>query len=538
MQLRPYQKEAIESLFDYYSSGKERGLVVVPTGCGKSFIIAEFARQVLEDCPYVRVMVATHSRELVAQNYQEMLNIWPECPAGIFSAGIGRRDATAQVLFAGIQSVWNKADKIGHFDIVIVDEAHSISGKNQATTYHKFFDDLKKINPNVQIAGLTATPYRLDSGNLVPSVFDGIAYEYDIVRAIKEGYLSEIVSAPTTTRLETSGVHKRGGEFVAGELERAVDIPEKTRDAVQEILKFGADRNCWLIFAAGNKHAGHITDELVANGVDAACITQETPKTERDELIRRHKAGGLKCLVNNMILTTGFNNPRIDLLACLRPTQSAGLWVQICGRSMRLYPGKTNALLLDFGRNLDRHGPIDKIRGRDKVDGGPGESPKKQCPQCFEVIHAAAMQCPNCGFEFPQRDEPDIQRQASDSAVFSTQEATPVELEVYKMTVKKHIKDPMRPATMMVTYTTIRGPVREFICFDHPEGSRPQREAMKWAGQMVPDYEKLMCNIEEPYDVSAFSQYNWPAPSTITVVKDGKYYKVKERKFQQISVDR
>lgn len=523
MELRPYQSQAIGALFDWFADGNERPLVVLPTGTGKSLVQASFVQGVLLDAPYVRILCVTHSKELVQQNHDEIVGIWPECPAGIFSAGIGRRDANAQVLFAGVQSVWNKADRIGHFDIVIVDEAHSISGKNQATTYHKFFDDLKKINPNIQIAGLTATPYRLDSGNLVPSVFDGIAYEYDIVRAIREGYLSEIISAPTVTRLETSGVKKVGGEFAPGALERAVDIPEKTRAAVQEIIKFGADRHCWLIFAAGNKHAGHITDELIANGIDAACITQETPKSERDELIQRHKAGDLKCLVNNMILTTGFNNPRIDLLACLRPTHSVGLWVQICGRAMRLFPGKTNALLLDFGRNLDRHGPIDKIRGKDKGDGGPGDSPKKQCPSCFEVVHAAAVQCPNCGFEFPQREEPDIQRQASDSVVFSTQEAAPVELEVYKMTVKKHIKDPMRPATMMVTYTTIRGPVREFVCFDHPPGSRPQREAMKWGSKT---------GVSLGITVDKAVTWDWPSPTTITVVKDGKYYKVKERKFQ------
>jgi superfamily II DNA or RNA helicase/intein/homing endonuclease len=511
---------------------------IVHHNTGKSLCQASFIQSVLLDAPYVRVLCVTHSKELVQQNCDEIKSLWPACPAGIFSAGIGRRDASAQVLFAGIQSVWNKAATIGHFDLIIVDEAHAISGKNQATTYHKFFDDMRAINPNVQVVGLTATPYRLDSGNLVPLVFDGIAYEYDIVRAIHEGYLCEIVSAPTVTHLETLGVKKVGGEFAPGALERAVDIPEKTYAAVQEIIKFGSDRNCWLVFAAGNTHARHITEELIANGVDAACLTQDTPKAERDELIRRHKSGELKCLVNNMILTTGFNNPRIDLIACLRPTHSAGLWVQMVGRGMRLFASKLNCLLLDFGRNLDRHGPIDKIRGKDKSNARGGEAPSKICPSCQEIVHAAAAVCPNCGFNFPQRDEPDIQRQASDSAVFSTQETAPVELQVYKMSVRKHVKDPLRPASMMVTYTTIRGPVREFVFFDHPEGSKPYRAAIQWMNS-DPFINKERAIFElVSADVDGAVGVNWSVPSSIVVVKDGKYYKIKERKFQQNVVDK
>lgn len=420
MELRHYQSAAIDGIFKWFEDGKEKCLIVLPTGTGKSLVQAAFIQRVLEEHDYVRIICATHSKELVRQNYDEIMGIWPACPSGIYSAGLKRRD-NSQVLFAGIQSIYKRAGELGHTDILIVDECHTMHHKSEGRWY-KFFNEMKAINPNIQIIGLTATPYRLDTGRLVPKTFHGIAYEYPVIDAVKEGYLSEVVSAKTETVLNTDGVGKRGGDFIPGELERAVDKPDVTKAAVKEIIKFGQDRKSWLIFSSGNKHAKHITDEICSYGVDAFCLTQETPAGERDEVIKAHKDGELKCIVNNMILTTGYNNRQLDLIACLRPTQSMGLWVQMVGRGMRLYPGKQNCLLLDFGTNLDRHGPIDKIRGNEERKPGNGEAPMKQCPSCFEPVHAACLECPECGFVFEMDDAPNIQKKASIAAVFSTQE--------------------------------------------------------------------------------------------------------------------
>ncbi len=336
MIFRHYQSTAIDKTLDWFADGKERPLIVLPTGTGKSLVQAGLVQRILSDHPYVRIALATHSQELVQQNYDEILEIWPECPAGIYSSGLKRKDAHKQVLFCGIQSVYNKAHKLGHIDIIIVDECHTISRKSDSM-WGQFFADAKAISPNVQIMGLSATPYRLDSGNLVPHTFNGIAYEYSVIDAIKEGYLCEIVSANVKTHLKTNGVQKRGGEFVTGALERAVDTEELTLACCEEIVKFGADRKSWLVFAAGNAHAQHITDTLISMGIDARCVTERTSKEDRKKAVDDHKSGKLKCLVNNMIFTTGYNNRRLDLIACLRPTQSEGLWVQICGRIMRTY---------------------------------------------------------------------------------------------------------------------------------------------------------------------------------------------------------
>lgn len=527
MQLRDYQSEAIKSLFDWFGEGKEKPLVVLPTGTGKSLVQASFIQRVLEQAPYVRILALCHSQELVDQNHDEILTLWPACPAGIYSAGLNRRDKDAQVLFAGIQSCYNKAATIRHTDIVVVDEAHAISGKRDDTMYGRFFADMKSINPAVQILGLTATPFRLDSGNLVPKTFNGICYEYSIIDAIKQGYLCEVVSAPVETHMRADGVHKRGGEYIAGELERAVDKDHLTRAAVQEIIKYGADRKSWLIFAAGNTHAKHITEILIENGVQAECLTQETQKKERSSMIDRHRSGQLKCIVNNMILTTGYNNRILDLIACLRPTQSKGLWVQMAGRGMRVHEGKENCLLLDFGRNLDRHGPIDKIKGEDKDGKGQGEAPVKQCPKCFAEVHAAAVQCPECGFEFPINNTIDIDTKASIGAVFSTQEQPVVEVNVLDMKVKKHQKIGSARACMKVSYYTSLGIIHEFVFFDHPIGTAPRANAAAWVlkakqGQITPK------SVDDALNVK------WPRPETIFVRKNGKYFNVTKKTFKYV----
>lgn len=521
MQPRHYQQTAIDKTLEWFADGKEKPLIVLPTGTGKSLVQALLIQKILEECPYVRIICATHSQELVEQNYDEIMGVWPECPAGIYSSGLKRKDAHKQVIFAGIQSIYKKGMSIGHVDIIIVDECHSISRKTD-TMWGKFFEDCKTYNPNIQIIGLSATPYRLDSGNLVPHTFNGIAYEYSVIDAIKDGYLCEIFSAKTETHLKTAGVHKRGGEYVAGELERAVDVDHLTLACCQEIVSFGANRRSWIVFAAGNTHAKHITDMLISMGVDAKCVTEATPKAERKQIVEDHKSGKLKCLVNNMIFTTGYNNKMLDMIACMRPTQSEGLWVQICGRGMRLFESKENCLLLDFGRNLDRHGPIDKIRGKNvNESSGDGDAPLKQCPKCFEPVYAAVRTCPACGFEFPS-NEIDLTTKASDAAVFSTQ-IVAQDYNVLSVQYKRNFGKNGKPDSMMVVYNTLSGQIREWVFFDHPIASMPRKKAELWAKNRG----GWATSVDEALTI------NWPKPLIVNAIKDGKYYKIKNVVFME-----
>jgi superfamily II DNA or RNA helicase len=208
IQLRGYQRNAIDAIYSYFMTACGHPLVVVPTAGGKSLVMAAFIQEVLAQWPDERIIILTHVRELISQNFAELIRLWPEAPAGIYSAGLNRRDVQAPILFAGIQSVYRKAYAIQRADLVLVDEAHLIP-RSANTTYRRFLGDLTRINPQLKIIGLTATPYRLDSGMLHTggdALFDDIAFEVSVRELIDEGYLAPLISKQTTTQLDVSGV--------------------------------------------------------------------------------------------------------------------------------------------------------------------------------------------------------------------------------------------------------------------------------------------------------------------------------------------
>ncbi len=185
-------------------------------------------------------------------------------------------------------------------------------------------------------------------------------------------------------------------------------------------------------------------------------------------------------------------------------------------------PNKENGILLDFGRNLDRHGPIDKIRGKNVSESsGEGEAPLKQCPSCFEPVYAAVRCCPECGFEFPP-NELNIDVKPSDAAVLSTQ-IVPQEYKVLHVQYKRHAGKDGKPDSMMVIYTTLSGQIREWVFFDHPAGSVPRKKADKWAkdrGLWADNLNQAMVT-------------NWPKPASISAIKEGKYYTIKNVSFSE-----
>ena len=250
LELRPYQRQSLDALYAYWGEQGGNPLIVIPTGGGKSLVIASLLRELIGNYPTLRIGIVTHVKELIGQDYQELIRYWPQAPAGIYSAGLARRDTRSQILFCGIQSVWNKTAQIGPIDLLIVDEAHLIS-REASTRYGKFITSLKKRTPDMRIVGHTATPFRLDSGRLDlgdDKLFDKIVYEADLAEMIKAGYLSPLISKATVTEFDLSGVGKRGGECIAGQLEVAVDKDWVTVEAVKEMVAFGADRRAWLAF--------------------------------------------------------------------------------------------------------------------------------------------------------------------------------------------------------------------------------------------------------------------------------------------------
>jgi DNA repair protein RadD len=473
--LRPYQKAAIAAIYEYYEQKTGNCCVVIPTAGGKSLVIASFIEGVLKAWPDQRILILTHVRELIAQNHAEMMGLWPEAPAGIYSAGLGRRDADARILFAGIQSVHKRAAEIGHADLVLVDEAHLIPGTGN-TMYRRFLERLRTINPALKVIGFTATPFRLDSGMLhqgANALFTDIAYEVPVRTLIDQGYLSPLISKATTTTLDVGGVASRGGEFIARDLQAAVDKAAVTTAAVDEIVELGCDRKAWLAFCSGVDHARHVAQAIQDRGFSCATIFGDTPKDERDRIIMAFKRGELRALASTGVLTTGFNAPGVALIAMLRPTKSAGLYVQMAGRGTRLSPGKENCLVLDFAGNVSRHGPIDLVRP--KTPGkGDGQAPVKTCPECDSLLPISAPECPDCGYAFPP-PAVQLKPKATSEPILSNRK--PQWVKVTHVSYAKHRK-PGKTPSLRVDYQCGLTRYSEWVCLEHRGYAR--RRAESW----------------------------------------------------------
>ena len=398
MTLRPYQRAAIDQTYHYLRNYPGNPCINLPTGAGKSIVIAALCRDALQSWPGTRILKITARKELIQQNYDKLRAIWPNAPVGIYSAALNRRDIEP-ITFAGIQSIRSRALELGHRDLIIIDEAHEISHE-ETGAYRKVIAELTAINPALRVIGLTATPYRLGHGMITdkPAIFDAIIEPTSILMLQDQGYLAKVRSKHTALTINVGDVHKRGGEYIEAELQRAVDSELLNEEAVAETIRRAGGRKAWLLFCSGVEHAYHIRDVLKAQGVNAEAVTGET--TDRDQILADFRAGKIRAVTNANILTTGFDYPAIDLIVMLRPTCSPGLYMQMVGRGLRTAEGKDDCLVLDFAGNVAMHGPIIAVRPPDRVGKGDGVAPSKICPECDEMVAMQAKVCPACGYAF------------------------------------------------------------------------------------------------------------------------------------------
>lgn len=515
--LRPYQREAIDALYGFFERAPGHPLLVLPTGSGKGVIIAAFVQEVFAQWPASRILVLTHVKELIEQNYLQLMRLWPAAPAGIYSAGLNRRDIGDGITFAGIQSVHRVARDLGTYDLILVDECHLIPPRGEGM-YRRFIDAMRELNPAIKIIGLTATPYRLGHGLLHEgdgALFTDIAYEVPVQDLIAAGHLAPLTTAPVRERLRAGGVAKRNGEFVPSALQEAVDQSPVTQAACAEIVALGAERRAWLVFCAGVRHAGHVRDELTRLGVPTAIVTGETPAAERAGLIRDYRAGALRALVNVDVLTTGFDVPHIDLLAFLRPTQSPGLYLQMAGRGMRTAPGKADCLVLDFAGNVARHGPVDDVRPpRAPGASQGGEAPTKKCPVCCARMHPRSAYCGDCGYEFPA----DAGHGGhADGRPILRSEASAVRYDEIEVRYHMHTKESGPSSLRVAYYAGMRVVAIEWICLEHH--GFPRTKARLWWKRRAGQASEPPATIDE-----ALSRTDELAVPTSIMVDETKKY--------------
>ena len=525
-QLRDYQKDAVGRVFDELARVFST-LLVAPVGAGKTIMQAEIIQRTIKKAPAARFLCVVHTRELVIQNVQAMLRAWPAAPVGINSASLGRRDMRSQILFASIQSIYRKAGAIGHVDCLIVDECHLIS-RNGASMYGKLIAVLRDINPELRVVGLSGTPYRMDSGLLTDgddALFQSVAFDIPISQLIDDGFLTRPISKATATGFDLTGVTIRGGDYIQGQLEKAVNVDAVTQAAVSEIIAFGEHRKAWLVFCAGVQHAKDVRDVFRHRGICCETVEGNTPKAERDSILRRYKEGQIQCLTNVNVLSTGFDYPGIDLVALMRPTKSASLYVQQVGRCLRLAPNKEDALVLDFAGVVRTLGPIDAIDPyRPK---GNGDAPVRECPECGELMHIAKQECPDCGHAFaPPEDKPRHEKQADgDSAILSSEKIPPRQLPVTTWDKRIHHKFGS-PDSVRVVYTAGIAQYPEWLAFEH--GGYPAQKAGQWWNQHGGDFP-----IPKTANEALERWHEVKMPKTITVQPKGKFFAIVGRSFER-----
>jgi DNA repair protein RadD len=384
--LRDYQQEAVNNTIKYFQKKRDPAMIVLPTGAGKSLVIAELAR-----IAKGRVLVLAHVKELVEQNYEKYKSYGLD--AGIFSASLGKKDRDHKAIFGGVQSVARASDDFfNDFSLLVIDECHRVAEEG-ATQYQEVIKKLQDRNPQLCILGLTATPYRLGLGWIYEysntgeiktdkkRFFKQCVFELPLTYMIKNRYLTVPVKIDIpVTCYDFSALSDKERAFTNAEVEEILKSQKRlTPLIIKNIIDITErfHRQGVMIFSSSVRHAEEIMSYLPAN--DARVVLGETEMKDRDTIISDFKAKKFRYLVNVSVLTTGFDAPHVDVIAILRPTESNSLYQQIVGRGLRLSDDKKDCYVLDYtGMGHDIYAPeiSDKKPAKDTV------AVRVPCPVC------------------------------------------------------------------------------------------------------------------------------------------------------------
>lgn len=495
MQLRYYQQLAINKAYQVLENSLDNPCIVLPTGAGKTPVIAQICKDIVSGYNG-RVLIVAHVKELLQQAADKLKTIAPDITFGVYSAGLKRRDTQEQVIIAGVHSAYQRAEELGRFDLLMIDEVHLLPESGEGM-YRQLITGLLTVNPHMRIIGLTATPFRMDSGMICKpeNILNKICYEISVKTLMEQGFLCKLVNKAAKAAINTDDIKIVRGDFDDRQAEQLFTDGDEVRQAVREIVDRTSDRSSVLIFCQTIAHAERVVEELgkCTDGVDEndndialsiASIFGHTSDEERFQIIHDFRHGLIKYLVNVSVLTTGFDAPNVDCIVMLRATTSPGLYYQCLGRGFRIAPGKQNCLVLDFGQNIERHGPVDDLKPLAMQNKKPRDKAGRKCDRCGTVSAASAKKCPDCGYEFPVKPREISHRgSASDSEPVSgeTTETWHDVMSVEYLVHRKKDAPDTAPKTMRVKYQVgFHDYISEWICIEHQGWVRQKAES--WWG--------------------------------------------------------
>ena len=400
--LRPYQELAINETMAFIRKSNKSCVLKLPTAAGKSLIIAELAKQIKE-LSGKKVLCTAPSKELIEQNAAKYKAF--DLPCSIFSASFNKKSLRHDVVFGSPQTIINEVKKSSRFDdrfaAIIIDECHNIT-----PSLKTIIATMRDHNPNLRVIGLSATPYRMFSGYIYKThyqlgimsqdkalepYFDHCVYDLNEWDMIDDGYITRPAFSDQSLKYDTSGlVLKSTGKFDQKTVDEAfLGKGRLTYEIVKDVIEKSVNRNAVMFFASSIPHAMEIMESLPPE--KTRLITGETDKKERAQIVKAYVNGEFRYLVNVSVLTTGFDAPIVDTIAILRRTESPSLFLQIIGRGVRLYPDKTECLVLDYAENVgnvvyesDPFEPIIKVKGSK-----PTQRYQFICPECNHENHFA-----------------------------------------------------------------------------------------------------------------------------------------------------
>lgn len=534
MILRGYQQEAVDAVWAYWGRGGRHPVVSMATGSGKSLVLASLAWRICDGGG--RVLVATHRRELIEQDHRAILRLRPEGAreVGIYSAGLGRREVRP-ITVGGVQSLFRRAGQLGERHVVIVDEAHLV-GPKADSQYGKLISGLRNQCPDLRLVGLTATPYRLGQGLLTQgdnALFTSVVYQTDIKELIEDGFLSPLVTGSATASIDTSQARTSAGDWLLADLELAADVDSINESVAADIAKSG--RRHVLVFGVSVAHASRLRNEIRMQGISCEVVTGETPAVDRKRILEDFKAGRLQCVTSCDVLTTGFDAPLVDCVVLCRPTQSCALYVQMVGRGSRLADGKTNCMVLDYGGNIARHGPLDSLKEpQPKTGRGNGEAVYKICKNCMAQMPVSARVCTECDYEFPPPERKANATASKLEVISSKPKPEPQYHTIDRVEWSEHLSKNSGNILLRVDYHGPGGssdwhPIAtDWVCLEHSGYARQKAE--EWWGIHFTGAGPCPDKVESALSVK---DYHRPVVG-IWTIQEGKYQKITKYKFGRI----
>ena len=534
--LRDYQSRAVTDLFAWWTKHQEDHdipLLVLPTAAGKSVICAEIVRQMWDQWPlfHPRTVVLVPSKELAEQNAAKLRALLPpNISVGFVSASLGTKKYSADVIVATIGSIHKASHLLGNIKAVVIDEAHLVSQKaGDAGMYRSFLSELSQLC-EFRTVGMTATPFRGNGVWLTDGdepLFTGIASRVSMRELLDAKFIAPLVPPDRLeTRIDASHVGIANGDYKIGELSREVE--KYLSKVAAEAIKIASERKKWIAFTPSVDNAESLSDKLNELGIVSAVVCGETPKQEREDLIRQFKSHQIHCLVTVLALSVGFDVPDVDCIVWCRPTKSPVLYVQGMGRGTRIADGKDDCLVLDFTDTVERLGPVDTIQGRAKKRSGSQEAPYSICPDCGERNAPAALVCVHCGATIREEEVKPLDAKVSYAALLSTQTdvAELVWHDITRVDYAIHRKEG-KPDSLRVDYFSgLLRTASEWVCFDHHGYAK--EKAYQWWARRNPN------GIQPNNTFVAFGlSKQLASPARIATRKNGKYTEVKHYEFDR-----